>query len=146
MIDAGVHDADLRATHDEFVEYGRDRIARAIRLGIEVGELRGDIDPAVAAELLHAVLIFYESLLVAGTTTRERAQQVARLALTLLGKPNQPQPVVGANGQRGTDNAKHSFISALGSPVEVLEASLMADPKLAPEAAQTLSRAFRPLY
>lgn len=141
MIDAGLHDADLRGTHDEFVNFGRDRIERSIRVGIEMGELRGDIEPSVAAALLHTVLIFWEAELVAGTASRERALEVAELALSLLDSSNQPP-----TESRTTADTFRSIISSLGSPAEVLEASLVGDPMVSPEAAQNLASIFRQLY
>jgi AcrR family transcriptional regulator len=141
MIDAGLHDVNLRTTHDEFVVYGRDRIEKSLKAGIEMGELRSDVDPKIAAALLHTVLIFWESELVAGTGSREMALQVARLALNLLDSANQQlkegQRLAPTNGFR---------MSLLGSPVEVLEASLMEDQSLSPQAAQTLAQIFRQLH
>jgi AcrR family transcriptional regulator len=141
MVDAGLHDMDLRSTHDEFLNYGRDRIERSIRAGIEMGELRSDIDPAVAAALLHTVLIFWEAELVAGAASRERALEVAGLALRLLDSSNQP-----LSESRTPPDAFRSVVRGLGTPADVLEASLMDDPLVTPEAARTLAHTFRELY
>jgi AcrR family transcriptional regulator len=141
MIDAGLHDTDLRPTHDEFLSYGRDRIERSIRAGIEMGELRSDIDPTVAAALLHTVLIFWEAELVAGAASRDRALEVARLALSLLDSSSQPP-----TESRTPPGAFRSIIRSLGSPADLLEASLADDPVIGPEAAQTLAHTFRQLY
>ena len=148
MIDAGLHDVNLRTTHDEFVGYGRDRIEKSLKAGMEMGDLRSDVDPRIAAALLHTVLIFWESELVAGTSTREMALQVARLALNLLDSSNQGERTEGNVRQvASTANGVHrAHVSGLESPVEVLEASLMDDPNLSPEAAQTLAQTFRQLY
>ncbi len=146
MIDAGLHDADLRATHDEFVGYGRDRIEKSLRVGIDMGELRSDVDPIVAAALLHSVLIFWQAELVAGTTTRERAIEVGRLALRLLDKSNQPDHLTDDDQNAATNGSHGSLIGFLGSPVDVLEACLMEDAGITPEAARVLSQTFRQLY
>jgi AcrR family transcriptional regulator len=146
MIDAGLHDADLRGTHDEFVGYGRDRIEKSLRVGIEMGDLRNDVDPELAAALLHSVLIFWQAELVAGTTTREKALEVGRLSLGFFDKSNQPDHTSHEDRNAASNGARHSFMASLGSPIDVLEASLLEDPNISPEAAQTLSQAFRQLY
>jgi AcrR family transcriptional regulator len=143
MIDAGLHDTELRGTHDEFIGYGRDRIEKSLRVGIEMGELRSDVNPKVAAALLHTVLIFWQAELAAGTGSREVALQVGRLVLTLLDSSNQPTT---ETRQAMTTAARKAFWKAMGSPIEVLEGSLMEDPNISPEAAQTLAQTFRQLY
>jgi AcrR family transcriptional regulator len=144
MIDSGMHDVELRDTHSEFMGYGRERIERSIRAGVEMGELRCDVDPEVAAVLLHSILIFWQSLLVAGTATREMGLKVSNLVLTLLNSDQAEQPPHIL--PESTQGVRRSIISALGSPVEVIEASLMNDPNITPEAALTLSQTFRQLY
>jgi AcrR family transcriptional regulator len=148
MIDAGLHDVNLRATHDEFVGYGRDRIEKSLKVGMEMGELRSDVDPEIAAALLHTVLIFWESELVAGTDTREKALKVARLALNLFDSSSQGDRTEGHVRQIATNGngVRNVYKGAQESPVEVLEAALMDDPNLSPEAAQTLAQTFRQLY
>ena len=146
MIDSGMHDVELRGAHSEFVGYGRERIERSIRVGIEMGELRSDIDPEIAAVLLHAVLIFWQSLLVAGTATREMGLKVSNLVLSLLDKSNEAEQSRNRHAQDSTKGVGRSLISVLGSPVDVIEASLMNDPNITSEAAMTLAQTFRQLY
>ncbi len=146
MIDAGLHDPELRATHDEFVSYGRERIEKSIRVGIQMGELRDDLDPNLAAALVHTVLIWWQSELAAKATSRDTALEVGRLVLDLLRpRPTEEQPHVSPRppGQsRNGDDAATRFMA----PVDVIEASLMNDPRLSGKAATTLAEAFRKLY
>jgi AcrR family transcriptional regulator len=149
MIDSGLHDAYLRDTHDMFVSYGRERIEKSLRAGMDAGELRRDIDPVVAAGLLHTVLIFWQSELAAGATTREKALEVGELALTLLAKSNETRN--GSNGNRNlgrglsTNGARKSW-TPQASPLEVIEASLMDDPTISAETANALAQAFKQIY
>jgi AcrR family transcriptional regulator len=145
MIDAGQHDADLRATHDEFIQYGRDRIERSMRVAMEMGELRRDVDPAVAAALFHSMLVWWQSELAAGAGSRDIALAVGRLVLSLLERP-------GADAGRPLDSpmAAHdegaASLLAEVSPVALIEASLMRDPHLDLEARTTLAETFASLY
>lgn len=147
MIDAGLRDMQLRATHDEFVAYGRDRIERSIRVGIEVGHYRPDIDPKLAAALIHTLLIWWESELAAGATSRELALDVGRLALRLLERPQaggqERPPATGAAAEDG--NGALSLLR-MAPPPELIEASLLNDSRLSPEAAATLAETFTKLY
>src|SRR5688572_21694217 len=84
MIDAGLHDPELRSLHDEFVSYGRERIEKSIRVGMQMGDLRDDLDPKLAAALVHTVLIWWQCELAAGATSRDMALAVGGLVLGLL--------------------------------------------------------------
>jgi AcrR family transcriptional regulator len=151
MIDAGLHDLQLRQTHNEFVEYGRDRIERSIRVGIEMGVYRTDIDARLAAALIHTILVWYESELAAGASSPELALAVGRLALKLLEPPagEAPSSYAGtpyAHGQ-AKSNGRYSPVASAGSPaIEAIEAGMLADPRLSPRAATTLVEAFKQLY
>jgi AcrR family transcriptional regulator len=144
MIDAGIHDSDLRETHDEFISYGRDRIEKSLIAGMEMGELRSDVDPKLAAALLHTVLIFWQAELVAGATSRDRALQVGRLVLSLLDVSSQ---VANTGTKRGLSNGRrHESFDVPASPADVLEAALGSDPRISSDAAQVLTTTFRQLY
>ncbi len=149
MIDAGQHDAELRPTHDEFIRYGRDRIETSIRVAMEMNDLRKDIDPMLAAALMHTVLIWWQSELAAEATSRELALDVGRLLLRLLGGPD----TEAALGSRKNGKAEASLLSYLSelsanasSPMTVIEASLSSDSNLAPQARETLVDTFKNLY
>jgi len=146
MIDAGLRDMQLRQTHDEFVAYGRDRIEKSIRVGIEAGHYRSDIDPALAAALIHTLLIWWESELVAGATSRELALDVGRLALKLLERPKAEEPTERAALRDVTANENGARSLRMAPPPEVIEASLLNDTRLPREAAATLAETFRKLY
>lgn len=147
MIDAGQHDAELRPTHDEFIGYGRERIERSIRVAMEMGDLRDDVDPVIAAALLHTVLIWWQSELAAGTTSRDLAVDVGRLLLYLL---ESPKPALAPRPRKqeaspAPENGAAMYTNGFSSP-SVIEASLMSDPDLAPQARVTLAETFRSLY
>ena len=146
MIDAGLKDSELRPTHDEFIGYGRDRIEKSIRVGMQMGELRDDIDPRVAAALLHTVLIWWQTELAADAAPRDLALKVGSLVLELMRTPGvSPQPL-GRARRAVPANGHGPFISTLPSTVELIEASLMNDPQLSTRAASTLVDTFRKLY
>jgi AcrR family transcriptional regulator len=149
MIDAGLRDLQLRGTHDEFLAWGRDRIEKSIRVGIETGHYRADVEPKLAAALIHTVLIWWEAELAADATTREMALEVGRLAIRLLeqkqaGKPSGRRQA--NSGKAGSRNGQHDQLQGLKSPTDLFEASLLNDPRLSPQAATTLADTFKKLY
>lgn len=148
MIDAGQHDVDLRATHDEFIRYGRDRIERSIRVAMDMGDLRMDIDPMLAAALMHTVLIWWQSELAAGAGSRDLGLDVGKLLLHLLKSPN-ARPRAGDHEPEEVSPALENGDEPLPrsvSPTAIIEASLMRDPNLNPQARITLAETFKSLY
>jgi AcrR family transcriptional regulator len=137
MIDAGLHDADLRRSHDEFVKYGRDSIRQSIQIGIEQGELRPDLDASVAASLFHGVLVWWEAEIIAGAESAEHAQEVAMLLVSLL----QRQGAVA-----GDLEAPSQPVSETESTLEAIEEALATDPRLSFKASAALASAIRGLY
>lgn len=142
MTDAGQHDADLRSTHDEFIQYGRDRIERSMRVATEMGELRRDVDPSTAAALFHSMLVWWQTELAAGTGTREEALAVGRLVLSLL---ESPPGARSPKAETAPETGTASLLTEL-SPVDLIAASLMRDPRLDIEARTTLTETFSSLY
>jgi AcrR family transcriptional regulator len=144
MIDAGLHDPELRRTHDEFIQFGRDDIEDSIRRGMQAGLFRADLDPQLAAAVMHAQLVWWETELAAGATSREMAQDAGRLMLKLLQPPDDRH--VRAAG-RGSRHRNGSTSPRLGSStMEMIEDRLRSDSRLTPAAAATLSEVFRKLY
>ena len=146
MIDAGLHDPELRTLHDEFVSYGRDRIEQSIRAGMEMGDLRDDLDPKLAAALVHTVLIWWQSELAANATSRDMALAVGGLVLDLLqhrlSNEQTSAPRASATGSRNG----HAAITTLPTTAVVIDSSLLNDPRLSSRAATTLAETFRKLY
>jgi AcrR family transcriptional regulator len=148
MIDAGLHDVELRSTHDEFIRYGRDRIERSIRVAMEMGDLRRDVDPVLAAALVHTVLIWWQSEIAAGATSRELALPVGKLLLHMLGSQASQAPSGGAGDEEPApahEDVPEREISAI-SPMTMIEASLVRDPNLTTRARLTLMETFKSLY
>src|SRR5688572_12196277 len=87
MIDAGLHDPELRRIHDDFIRYGRESIEHSIAAGIARGELRDDLDAPAAAAMFHSLLVWWQGEVAAGTATASQAREIAGLALTLLRQP-----------------------------------------------------------
>jgi hypothetical protein len=137
MIDAGLHDPDLRRTHDDFLRYGRESIEHSIEIGIARGELRDDLDAPVAAAMFHGILIWWQSELAAGTATTEQAREVATLALSLFRRPGSAVSLA-TPVDSGLDEPR--------STVEIVENALANDPRLAGKQAQTVATVFRSLY
>jgi AcrR family transcriptional regulator/diketogulonate reductase-like aldo/keto reductase len=136
MIDAGLHDGDLRRTHDEFVKYGRDSIRQSIQVAIERGELKPDLDADAAAALFHSVLIWWEAEIVAGAESPEDAREVALLLLSLL------RPQSEAGGPPPKPTASREFETSM----DVIEYALANDPRLSPRASGALVSAIRSMY
>ena len=138
MIDAGLHDPELRRIHDDFIRYGRESIEHSIEEGMARGELRDDLDAPAAAAMFHSLLVWWQSEVVAGTASAAQARDIAGLALALLRGP-------GAVASAITSAEPAGDAEAL-STVEVVESALTADPRLPTKSAQTLAAVFRSLY
>jgi len=146
MIDAGLHDPELRSLHDEFVGYGRDRIEKSIRAGIEMGDMRDDLDPKLAAALVHTVLIWWQSELAANATSRDMALAVGGLVLDLLQHRFSDEQTSVARATATPSRNGHAAMTTLPTTAEVIETSLLNDPRLSSKAAATLAETFRKLY
>jgi AcrR family transcriptional regulator len=133
MIEVGLHNAELRGTHQEMIEAGRVMIEHSIRAGVASGAYREDIDPKLAAALLHGVLIWWGSELIWNATSEDLARDAGRLALMLLEKQEaNNSPLAGTAREAPTPDA--------------IRAVLVRDPLLEPDDAQALSEAFEKLY
>lgn len=129
MIEVGLHNTELRGTHQEMIEAGRAMIERSIRSGKEAGTYRDDIDPKLAAALLHGVLIWWGSELIWNATSEELARDASMLAVRLLERVSLP-----------LDNGMEV------STPEAIRALLTRDAYLEPEAADALAVAVESLY
>ena len=131
MIEVGLHNSQLRGTHQEMIEAGRDMIEKSIQVGIEMGRYRDDIDPKLAAALLHGVLIWWGSELIWNATSQELAFEASRLAIRLI----------------EADRLQHSpEKSRPRSTVDSIRALLLADPRLDHDAAMTLADTVEKLH
>lgn len=146
MIDAGLHDPELRTLHDEFVGYGRERIEKSIRAGMEMGDLRDDLDPKLAAALVHTVLIWWQSELAANATSRDMALAVGGLVLDLLRHRFSDEQTAAPRATALRSRNGHASVTTLPTTSEVIETSLLNDPRLSRKAAGTLAETFRKLY
>jgi len=139
MIDAGLHDLELRTVHHELVQYGEDLIERFIRAGIEAGEYRPDLKSGLAAKLIHSVLVWWGSELGGAATSRELASSAGRLALDLL------RPYDGAAPQSGSEGAKR-LPSKPASALEMVRSAILSDPSIERGPAEILISAFERMY
>jgi AcrR family transcriptional regulator len=146
MIDAGLHDPELRSLHDEFVSYGRDRIEKSIRAGIQMGDMRDDLDPKLAAALVHTVLIWWQSELAANATSRDMALAVGGLVLGLLEHRFSNEAPPSTSPMASRTNNGHASVTTMPTTTEIIETSLLNDPRLSGRAAATLADTFRKLY
>ena len=73
MIEVGLHNSELRGPHQEMIEAGRTKIEESLRQGIAAGRIRPDIDPKLAAAMLHGVLIWWGSELMSNATSQDLA-------------------------------------------------------------------------
>jgi AcrR family transcriptional regulator len=136
MIEVGLHNSELRGTHQEMIDAGRTKIEESLRGGIAAGRIRADIDPKLAAAMLHGVLIWWGSELMSNATSQDLARQVGRLALRLLEVP----PPASNKRRRGDD------VFEGATTVQAMRALLLSDPKLPRRTADALSEAFEKLY
>jgi len=134
MIEVGLHNTELRGTHQEMVEAGRAMIEKSIRAGKESGLYREDVDPKLAAALLHGVLIWWGSELIWNATSEELARDASMLAVRLLEKGRRPLSLDGNGAGLET------------STPEAIRSLLISDPNLDLEAAASLSDALDSLY
>lgn len=132
MIEVGLHNSQLRGTHQEMIQAGRDMIEKSIQVGVELGKYRDDIESRLAAALIHGVLIWWGSELIWNATSEELAVEASRLALRLI----EANP--GFSLSPLTNKPK--------STVESVRALLLADARLDHEAATTLADAVEKLY
>ncbi len=137
MIEVGLHNSELRGTHLEMIEAGRQMIAECIRVGVKTGNYRGDVDAELAAALLHGVLIWWGSELVWNATSQDLATNVSRLLLRLLEPP-------------GTSDGKaHEASVSRGAgfaTMDHIRSVIMSDPRLPREKARALAEAFEKMY
>jgi AcrR family transcriptional regulator len=132
IIEVGLHNAALRGTHQEMVAAGRALIEDSIKAGIEIGHYRDDIDPKLAAALLHSVLIWWGSELVWNATSEDMAREVSLFAARLLEK----------NDSFNRDNLG----SADASTKETIRALLIRDPSLDRRTAMSLADSIDSMY
>jgi len=132
MIEVGLHNTELRGTHQEMVDAGRSMIERSIQAGKDAGVYRDDIDSKLAAALLHGVLIWWGSELIWNATSEELAQDVSMLAVRLLER-EPPSLLLSTSGME------------LSTP-EAIRALLARDGRLDSEAAGVLADAVESLY
>ena len=134
MIDAGLHDMELRDVHNRFVLYGSKLIESFIRAGIDSGRYRSDISPEMAAKLIHGVLVWWGSELGGAAVSRDMASDLVRLAVQLL-KPEDANSA-GRNVERFAGE----------STINIVRSSFLADPRLDRDAARALADAVETMY
>jgi AcrR family transcriptional regulator len=134
MIDAGLHDMELRDVHNRFVLYGSRLIESFIQAGIEAGHYRADISPHLAAKLIHGVLVWWGSELGGAAVSRDLASDLVRLAVQLL----RPEDTEGAETVVGRFDGE--------STMNIVRSSFLADPRLNREAASALGDAVETMY
>lgn len=135
MIEVGLHNTELRGPHQEMIEAGRAMIERSIRAGRENGVYREDIDPKLAAALLHGVLIWWGSELIWNATSEELAREASMLTVRLLEKDRSAPSLV-------EDGAAALEVST----PEAIRTLLARDRDLDSEAAASIAEALESMY
>jgi len=133
MIEVGLHNSELRGTHQEMIEAGRAMIEHALVEGIRSGVYRDDVNPKLAAALLHGVLIWWGSELLWSATSEELAREASQLALRLLQHP-------------GPSAASDGADTSHASTPEAIRLLLLRDPDLNPDDAEALANGVESLY
>jgi TetR/AcrR family fatty acid metabolism transcriptional regulator len=139
MIDIGLHNQDLRDVHHEILQYGWQLIEDMIRAGIESGEFRDDLDPALAARLVHSVMIWWGSELGSAATSPEQAWEVGRLSVDLL-KPDGKA----ATGKKSPP--PKPVETPRPSTLEIVRSAVLSDRDMDANTAKTFLAAFENMY
>jgi AcrR family transcriptional regulator len=116
-------------------------------VGMQEGGLRDDLDPVVAAALLHGVLIWWEAEQANDATTHDLAQAAAFMMLHLLSPADaarSPDPNSGRQTAGGATKGSSPWTRP--STVQVIETCLQNDSELTPEVATNLADVYRRLY
>jgi hypothetical protein len=131
VIESGLHDLQLRTAHNQYVEFGVSVIERSVRSGMASSELRHDIDPRIAARLLHSITIWWASELQAGAAKLEDAEQVMAMALELL---------------KQTPAKLDGDLSRSRDTLDAVRALLRADPHLPAKDSDAVTRIVEQVY
>lgn len=151
---AAANDPELKKQHCEMTEDGRAKIERSIRAGIEAGQVRADVDPKMAADLIYGLMIGWstEMAVCPDIVSPDYAVAVSKLALALLAGPKTRTLREREAGAAPSERLPRSFDQAGVVPTgrdstpDQIEADLLADPQLPAETALALADAFRKLY
>jgi AcrR family transcriptional regulator len=134
---AAAHDADLRREVVGWMEDGRSKFERSIRVGIENGPYRKDLDPKLLSYLLYGAMtgLAVETAVSEGLVSLDMAVEASLLILRLFETQSQP-----------TARAATARKNAPAALPDQLKQQLLADPDLTPDHAMTLASAFRAMY
>lgn len=133
---AAAHDADLRREVVGWMEDGRSKFERSIRVGIENGHYRSDVDPKQLSVILYGAMtgLAVETAVSEGLVSLDMAVDASLLILRLFETP--PHASARATARKNTSAAIP----------DRLEQQLLDDPDLTPDRAMTLASAFRAMY
>jgi TetR/AcrR family transcriptional regulator, transcriptional repressor of bet genes len=136
VMGAAAHDADLRREVVGWMEDGRSKFERSIRVGVESGHYRSDIDPKLLSAILYGAMtgLAVEAAVSEGLVSLDIAVEASVLILRLF--ESQPQ-------QTARTALKNSSSAAIS---DQLEQQLLADPELTTDQAMTLASAFRAMH
>jgi len=150
---AALHEPELRRLQYVKLEEGRAKVQRSVTAAIEAGQLREDLDPKIAADIIYGLMIGLntEMAVAPEIVSDEHVLAVCDYALVLLAQPgptkreSQAHPSVATNESRLSLGLNQTGGAGATTP-DAVARRLLEDPKLSREAASKLAEAFRNLY
>jgi len=134
---AAANDADLRQEVVRWMEDGRGKFERSLRVGAESGHYRSDIDPKLLAIILYSAMtgLTVEAAVSPHWVPLDVVVDASLAVLRLFEE----------TPQKTTRSEPPAHI-AHGAIPDLLEQQLLADDTLSPEHAMALASAFRAMY
>lgn len=134
---AAANDADLRREVGGWLEDGRAKFEKSIRMGVAAGRYRADLDPKLLSLVLYGTMtgLAVESAVSADLMSLDQVVEASLLVLRLF-EPSRA-------ARHG--NVRNTKPRAATIP-EILEEQLLEDPDLTANKALALAEAFRAMY
>jgi hypothetical protein len=133
---AAAHDPKLQGEVCRWMEDGREKLERSLRVAIESGAYRSEMDPTLLSVALYGAMtgVAVQAAACPGDLSIDTAVEALLLLLRLFQR-NSPELAAGsADGPADTD------------VISLLESRLFADPQLSTQNAVALASAFRAMY
>lgn len=150
---AALHEPELRRLQYVKLEQGRVKVQRSISAAIEAGQLREDLDPQIAADIIYGLMIGLntEMAVAPEIVSDEHVLAVCDAALALLSGPGPTGSDRGEQAPASPNNSRrplrldHSGNAGATTP-DAVTRELLDDQNLSREAATKLAEAFRIMY
>jgi AcrR family transcriptional regulator len=139
---------DARIAYIRALNEARTRILKSVNVAQQSGQMTRAISPEATTDIIYCLMegLATEMALVPEYISPNYAVDLGLKMLCLFAGMQSPPTL-----QPGTENpavpgASHAHSESQETTPEILEAALLRDPRLSPEAAHELSRSFRAMY